>query len=235
MKIAIMQPYFMPYLGYFQLIHSVDKFVLLDDVHFINRGWINRNRILLDKKAHLFTIPLEKASQNRLINEIEICGQKWKDKFLRTLELCYKKAPYFSQCFPTIKEVILFEQDNLSKYILNSLKAFSDFLAIETEIIPTSAIYGNQDLKGQKRLIDICAKEHALWYINPIGGTKLYQDDGFKAANISLRFLESKEIRYEQFGNDFVPNLSIIDVLMFNGRDNVKEYLGLYNLIHGAT
>ncbi|MDR6194877.1 WbqC family protein [Siphonobacter sp. SORGH_AS_0500] len=101
MTLAIMQPYLFPYIGYFQLLNAVDKFVIYDDVAFINRGWINRNSILNNGKAQLFTVPLKEASQNKLIHEISIdTDQKWRDKLLKTIQQNYKKAPHFAAVFP---------------------------------------------------------------------------------------------------------------------------------------
>lgn len=123
MKLAIMQPYFLPYIGYFQLINAVDTFVLLDDVNYINKGWINRNQLLLNGKAHLFTLPLQKASQNKLINQLELSNEtKWKDKLLKTIETAYKKAPQFHLVFPLISQILQYPESNLSLFIHHSIQ-----------------------------------------------------------------------------------------------------------------
>jgi hypothetical protein len=230
MKIAIMQPYFMPYIGYFQLINAVDKFVIYDDVNFITRGWINRNRILVHGKEHLFTIPLEKASQNKLINEISISTESWQRKLLNTVRLNYKKAPFLRNGFEIVRQQIELEETNLSKFIYTSIKTICDFLEIRTEIIPTSGIYGNQFLKAQSRIIDICIKEGAAQYINPIGGVDLYGREAFQRRNIQLFFLKTKPLVYNQFDNEFVGGLSIIDIIMFNHKDKIRQYLQEYEL-----
>jgi hypothetical protein len=232
MKVAIMQPYLFPYIGYFQLIKAVDKFIVLDDVNYINKGWINRNNILINGKSNMFTVPLKEASQNKLINEIEISGDlKWKDKLLRTIEQNYKKSPYYNSFSPVLFEIINNENKNLSEFIYFSLIKINEYLGIDTSIIPSSSIYNNQDLKAQNKIIDICLKESADTYINPIGGVELYDKHEFEKNNLTLFFIKSNDIQYKQFNNDFVPWLSILDVIMFNSKDQIHDYLDNYSLI----
>ena len=227
-----MQPYIFPYVGYFQLINAVDKFVIYDDVNFINKGWINRNRILNNGKDSLFSIPLKEASQNKLINEIEVNWDGvWKSKFLKTLEQCYKKAPYYQEVLTVIEQTLNVDNEPISKVIENNLRLICHYLDIKTEIISSSAIYQNSHLKAQERILDICLQEETTQYINPIGGLELYDKDFFESKNISLNFIKSKSIEYPQFKNDFVPWLSIIDVLMFNSKDKIKEFLDNYELV----
>lgn len=227
-----MQPYIFPYIGYFQLINAVDKFVIYDDVNFINKGWINRNRILNNGKDSLFSIPLKEASQNKLINEIEVnWDSAWKSKFLKTLEQCYKKAPFYQETLLIIEETFSIDHEPISKVIEYNLRLICGYLDIKTEIISSSAIYENTHLKAQERILAICLQEKATQYINPIGGLELYDKDFFEAKNINLNFIKSKSIEYPQFKNEFVPWLSIIDVLMFNSKEIVKDFLGNYELM----
>ena len=232
MKIAIMQPYFLPYIGYFQLMNAVDKFVVLDDVNYINKGWINRNNILVNGKANLFAIPLKEASQNKLINEISVVDEaKWRTKLLKTIELSYKKAPFFAIVYPMIEEIINSGNSKISDLNYYSLVRINNYLDLNTEIVSTSSIYKNSDLKAEKRIIDICLKEHASIYINPIGGTEIYDKNSFTDKKLELFFIKSKEIKYIQFNNDFVPWLSIIDVMMFNSLETIKSFLEQYTLV----
>ena len=227
-----MQPYIFPYIGYFQLINAVDKFVIYDDVNFINKGWINRNRILNNGKDSLFTIPLKEASQNKLINEIEINWDiAWKSKFLKTLEQCYKKAPFYSEILPIIEQTLSIDNEPVSKVIEHNLRLICNYLDIKTEIISSSALYQNTHLKAQERILDICLQEKVSQYINPIGGLELYDKDFFETKNLQLNFIKSNSIEYPQFKNEFVPWLSMIDVLMFNSKDKIKEFLDNYELI----
>lgn len=231
-KVAIMQPYFLPYIGYFQLINSVDKFILYDDVSFINKGWINRNNILVDNKANLFTIPLKDASQNKLINEIEIIQDgKWQNKLLKTFEQSYKKAPNFVSFFPILQEIINYTEGNISTYINNSIQLICNYLNINTLIVPSSQVFHNSELKAQARIIDICKITKANQYINPIGGTELYNKNDFNNSNIQLNFIKTKSIIYKQFTNDFVPFLSIIDLIMFVDKSEIKSYLNEFELV----
>lgn len=226
MKLAIMQPYLLPYIGYFQLMAAVDKFVVYDDVNFIKGGWINRNRILLGGREHLFTIPLQGASPNRLINEIQLVADSgWRLKLIRTIEQAYYLAPYFQQVFPLLREIISFPERNLAKYLLHALSKITTHLDITAELVPTSSVYNNAKLKGQDRILDICRKVGATVYINPHGGRELYDAGSFREKNVTLRFLESQEIGYDQLSPEFHPSLSIVDVLMCNSQLETREYL----------
>lgn len=232
MTVAIMQPYLFPYIGYFQLIAAADTFVVYDDVAFIMRGWINRNRILLNGTDHLFTIPLQGASQNKLIREIALCDTPpWREKFLATLQMAYHAAPEFARCYPLIESIVRAAEHDLSAYITHSLTAIAGHLGIGTRIVPSSAVYGAGEFKGQERILAICAAEKADRYVNPIGGTALYDPAAFAARGIELRFLRTREIVYRQFTEPFVPSLSIIDVLMFNPPEAVRGMLAQYDLV----
>ena len=230
-KIAIMQPYLFPYIGYWQLINAVDEFVLFDDVNFIMRGYINRN-ILLNGQAHLFTIPLDKPSQNKLINEVSLKFDEYeKNKFLKMLQCAYKKAPYFEFVYPLLEKVANYDEINLSKYIKYSIINVLSYLGIKRFIRCSSDIQKDNSLKAQDKIIDICKKENANIYINAIGGQALYSNDDFMNNNLVLKFIKMDEISYKQFKNNFVPNLSIIDVLMFNSVEDVNNMLNKYALI----
>ncbi|MBZ4036558.1 WbqC family protein [Flavobacterium sp. 17A] len=231
MRVAIMQPYFLPYIGYFKLISQVDTFVVYDDVNFIKRGWINRNNILVNEKAFLFTVPLKLASQNKLINEIEIdINSIWKDSLLKTIQLSYAKAPFFEEVYPIIEEIVGFKEKNISKFIIYSLKRICDFLDIKTNILISSEIRKNNDLKGQEKIIEICQKLGATEYLNASGGKDLYEQNEFLNKNICLKFIGSSSITYSQFKNTFIPYLSIIDVMMFNSSKSIVEFLNSDNL-----
>ncbi len=227
-----MQPYIFPYIGYFQLIGAVDKFIFYDDVNFINKGWINRNNILVNGKAHLFTIPLMDASQNKRINEIALFeDESWKNKFLKTVEHAYKKAPYISEVILLIKDVLYSGLTQIQQLTKTSITLVSQFLDLETKFVESSSQYNNFQLKGQNRILDICIKENADQYINPIGGQEIYSKELFDGSGLKLSFIRSNLTSYRQLGNEFVPNLSIIDVLMFNSKKAVKSMLGEYQLI----
>lgn len=234
MKLAIMQPYVFPYIGYFQMVNAVDKFVFYDDVNFIKKGWINRNRILVNEQDYTFTIPLQKASQNNLIKDSYInlnTYTEWKTKFYQTLEHNYKKSPNYNAITALIQSILENKKETISELSIASIKQIADYLNIETSFVLSSENYHNQGMEKEERLIDICKKEGATQYINAIGGQELYKKENFDIHGIQLNFIKPLPIEYKQFNNDFVPWLSIIDVLMFNSIDEVKLMLDKYELV----
>jgi hypothetical protein len=232
MKIAIMQPYFCPYIGYFQLLKLADKFVIYDDVNYINKGWINRNNILVNANKFLFQIPLIEASQNKKINTIEIVNDdKWKYKFLKTVTHSYKNAPYFTNIINLLENILNSNYKLISELNHLSIVKICEYLDIKTEILSTSSIFDNHDLKGQYRILSICKKLNSDHYINPIGGVEIYDPNIFEKNGIKINFISHKEIIYKQFKNLFVPNLSIIDVMMFNNKEEIDKLLDQFNLI----
>ena len=231
-KTAIMQPYFFPYLGYYQMFSAVDKFVLLDDVNFIMRGYINRNTILVNGQPHKFSIPLEKPSQNKLINETKLKFEpKERENLLRTFQLAYKKAPFFNSFYPILEEIVNFKDDDLTSFLKNSFVKVKEYLNLDTEILVSSEIEKDNTLKAQDRIIEINKVLGSDVYINAIGGQDLYDREVFEKENMKLYFIKMLPCEYKQFSNEFVPNLSIIDVLMFNETEQVTKFLNNYELI----
>ena len=232
MKVGIMQPYFFPYIGYWQLINCVDKYVIYDDVNFIKSGWINRNRILINDNPRYINLPLVGSSPNKLINEISISDNKnLLKKVLRSIEFSYKKAPYLRDSYELFESIILYDERNLAKWLENSIKSICKYLDINTEIIISSNINKNNQLKSVEKVLNICEVLGANEYINAIGGQSLYSKEEFMSQNINLYFLKTDEIIYEQFNGIKIPNLSIIDVMMFNSKDDIKKMLDKYTLI----
>ena len=227
-----MQPYFFSYIGYWQLLNAVDEYVVYDDVNYIKNGWINRNRILVNGEPSFFNLQLINASPNKKINEIKLNKSDYfTRKNIKTIELAYKKAPYFNDIFPLIVKILNDPTEQLSTYIYNSILSINDYLNINTKIIMSSQIEKNNDLKGQDKVIEICKKLKGTEYYNAIGGIELYDKAIFQENGIQLSFVQSNSIEYNQFNNDFVPYLSIIDVLMFNSRDQIYQMLNAYRLI----
>ena len=233
MTLAIMQPYLFPYIGYWQLINAVDTFVIFDDVNFIKKGWINRNKILINGKESIITFPLIKASQNKLINEIDLfVNNKDKKKIIAKLEIAYKKAPYFDNTINLVKEIINADLSCIAEYSANSITKISNFLEIDVSF-DFSSIQSpeSKGIDKADRLIHICKKNNSNQYVNSIGGQKLYSKEYFNANGINLSFIENDIEPYSQFGEEFVPNLSIIDVIMFNDKKHVRKMLNKYKLI----
>lgn len=234
MKVAIMQPYFMPYIGYFQMIKAVDKFVFYDDVNFIKKGWINRNRILVGNNDFTFSIPITNASQNVAINNTKINQEGfeiWKSKFIQTLNQNYKKAPQFNMVNKLIGDILRPNYITIGQLASQSVFKTAKYLNIKTKFIMSSAIYNNKELGRKERLIEICKKENATQYINALGGQELYKKEDFLVEDIQLHFLKTLPVKYEQFNSEFIPWLSIIDVLMFNSVEEVNVMLDKYELI----
>ena len=229
MKVAIMQPYFFPYIGYFQLINAVDEFVVYDDVNFIKQGWISKNRILVNKQAVDIILQLNGASSFKKINEINLGKNRL--KLLKTIEQAYKKAPFFNSVFPIVSEILTFNENNLAFFLTNSLIKISEYLSINTKIIISSDINKNNLLKGKDKVLEICKKTNALDYINAIGGIELYNKEEFIENNIKLCFLKTKKVEYNQFDDNFIPGLSIIDILMFNSPEEINIMLNKFELV----
>jgi len=233
-KIAIMQPYIFPYIGYFHLIHSSDKFVFLDDVNYINRGWINRNRIISPDKMsdYLFTIPLAGASQNKKINEISLHENytKWRETFRKTFDAGYHTAPYYQQAKSLVFNLLdsVKPGDLISGLARNSIKDCAKYLGINPNWIDSSTTYNNSELKKGARLIDICKREGAEHYINAIGGQELYTKEVFAAENVMLSFVKSSINTYRE---PFLPGLSIIDLIAHCSPETLQQQIISYHLV----
>lgn len=234
MKVGIMQPYFMPYIGYFQLINAVDKFVIYDNIQYSKRGWINRNRILVNGKDEFITLPLKKDSDYLNVVDRQLSDNAMLElkKIVRKIEEVYRKAPFFELRFPLVKEILENNECNLFQFLLQSLKAVLQELDIKTEIVVSSQININHSLKGKEKVLALCQALETKTYINPIGGLELYNREQFNARGIKLQFIKSDKVAYNQFGNDYIPWLSIIDVMMFNNNEKIKMFLDKkYDLI----
>ncbi len=228
MKLAIMQPYFFPYIGYFQLINAVDQFVVYDDIQYTKKGWINRNRILIQDRDDFFS---KKDSDYLDICQRTISENYHKDfgKILNKIKESYKKAPFFNEVFPFIEDCFLIKERNLFLFIFYSINKLVKYFEIKTNLIVSSdlGIKGS----GENRVISICKQLNASNYINAIGGQKLYHKETFEQQGINLQFINTTPITYAQFNTNFIPWLSIIDVMMFNPKDEIIKMLDLYTLV----
>jgi WbqC-like protein family len=232
MRLAIMQPYFLPYIGYFQLMSAVDKLLLLDDVTFINGGWINRNRIAVNGAPHWLTLPLAQASQNRLISEIAIVDDaSWKRKTLRTVELNYGSAPFAPHILPLFSDLLKEAQGSLTTFLSHQLRRLADYIGIPIQIEQTSARYPKDSVTGPGRILDICVREGASTYVNLPGGRSLYDAEGFAAAGIELLFLDPNFSGFTlRYSGEEGPCLSILDLLMFNPVTAIREATEMFRL-----
>ena len=229
MRLGIMQPYFFPYLGYCQLLANVDKYVVYDDVTYIKGGWINRNNFLINGQKNLLTMRLEKASSYTLIKDIAI-----KDdfvKFLKTIEMGYKKAPFFEDIFRLLKDICQCPDKKLGQFLFNSHIKICEYLGIDTELILSSSFEKHTELKGKDKVISICKQLGADEYINAIGGQELYDKKEFAENGIRLNFIQANLREYRQLKNEFVAGLSIIDIMMFNSKEEINEMLNDFKLV----
>jgi len=228
-KIAIVQPYFLPYLGYFQLINAVDTFVLLDDVNFIKKGWINRNKIISNGREFTFTIPIKKASQNKKINELDTVNDLSlvKKQFIYS----YKNSSYFDIHSKWLFSLLDNAPSNLLEFCHISLSFIKEYLNINTEFKLSSDIANPKLLKGQDRIINICLDLEANQYINPIGGMDIYNKSLFNENGIELFFLKKNPVSYCQNTKVFIDNLSIIDCLMNENSKTINNLLNHYELV----
>lgn len=230
--IAIMQPYFCPYIGYFQLIRSADIFVIYDNIEYTKKGWINRNRILANGEAATFSIPIKKDSDYLTVRERVLADDFDRRKLLNRIKGAYQKAPCFGDAFPIVERIVLCDETNLFAFVHHSVREICAYLDIATTIVKSSDVTIDHGLKNQDKVIAICKALDAKTYINPIGGQELYAKDAFGAHGLDLLFLQPQTIAYRQFDAALVPSLSIIDVMMFNDRQSISgDLLGRYALL----
>ena len=227
-----MQPYFFPYIGYFQLIAASDVFVLHDDVQYIKGGWVNRNRILLNGEDRMITLPVQKGAYDLHINarSYVLDHQPYKD-IINLIKQAYSKAPFFQQVFPLLNDMLMFADKNVARFNENLIRRIADYLDIKSKIIVSSDMEKDNSLAGEPRVLEICKRLGATDYTNPIGGTELYHQETFQKQGISLRFLEAQNVPYQQRGDAWLPFLSVIDVLMELGPIAIQHHLTQFNLV----
>lgn len=216
-----MQPYFLPYIGYFQLMGAVDTFVVYDNIEYTKKGWINRNRMLRSGADTLFSLPLKKGSDSLHVRERELASDYSPDKLLSQFRGAYAHAPYFDQTWPLLERIVRHDEPNLFRYLHHSIVSMCAHLGLNTKICVSSDVAIDHELKGQDKVLALCRTMGAEIYINAIGGTELYAKDAFLAQGIELKFIRSRPFEYAQFGAPFVPWLSMVDVLMFNAPERV--------------
>ncbi|MCR5795974.1 MAG: WbqC family protein [Solobacterium sp.] len=230
MKVAINQPYFIPYIAYWQLIDSVDTFAIADNYNYIKQGWINRNRILEGNTVRYFNIKVDHASQNRLILDHRIKPID-KETALRQLKGFYHTAPYCREGLELMDRMLSFEGDNLADFLYQSICLVCDYLQIRTRIIRTSDFEQDPGLRFTDRIYDYCRQMGADTYHNLIGGTKLYSFEEFEAQGLKLAFIETIPVPYHQSSDSFEFGLSILDIIMQNSVEDIRQMLKSYRLI----
>ena len=235
MKAVIMQPYLLPYIGYFQLMKTADVFVVYDNIKYTKKGWINRNRFLRNGADVLFSVPLKKDSDFLDVRERFIAPDFDSTSVLNPLREAYRRAPHFDAAFPVVERVFGNPERNLFAFILASMKEACGYLGIDTRVVVSSTLPVDHALQGQDRVLSLTEAVGADTYVNPPGGVDLYSKADFDARGITLRFLKPRPFEYPQFGAPFVPWLSIVDVMMFNSRERIADTLASnYDLIEGT-
>jgi hypothetical protein len=227
MKVAIMQPYFFPYIGYYQLMNEVDTFVVYDNIKYTKKGWINRNRIVVNNKPDYFSISLKKDSDFLNVNQRQLSEDSNKDLsyHLKKITASYSKCPFYDDVMPLISEVFLHKETNLFGFIYNAIEQTRSYLDIKCELRISSTLKVDHSLKSAERVKAICNSLKASEYINPQGGTELYDHQDFKNSGLVLKFIQTNNITYRQTVPEFVPHLSIIDVLMNIGKEETKKLI----------
>lgn len=227
-----MQPYFFPYIGYFQLIASVDVFIVYDNIKYTKKGWISRNRMLQNGRDVMFSLSLKSDSDYLNVCERTLAADFNRDKLLNQFKGAYRRAPYFEQTFPLLEKIVRYEDKNLFGFLHHSIVKVCEHLEISTQIRISSEIAIDHELKSQDKVLALCEAVGASTYVNAIGGMELYSKDVFRNKGIDLKFIRSLSLEYPQLGNEFVPWLSIIDVMMFNSLDTINTgILTNYELI----
>lgn len=229
-----MQPYFLPYIGYFQLINAVDEFIVYDNIQFSKKGWFHRNRMLQNGKDEYFSLTLKKDSDYLDVRDRQL-SDTWdtdKEKILRRIKENYRKAPFYESTFGLIEEVFNYSNTNLFEYIFNSLKVLTAHLNIDTKLTISSTLPINHSLKSQDKVIELVKSINGNTYLNPIGGFDLYSTKEFEQQGLHLQFHKAKPIQYTQFKNEFVPWLSVLDLLMFNDKSQIIEWLAAFDILN---
>ena len=219
----------MPYVGYFQLMAIVDKYVIFDDVSYIKRGWSARNNILVNGQAHLFNVAVEGGSQNNLYTQVTVIDNF--AKLRKTLEMAYKKAPFYQETMDLLERVFNYNDRRFNYFMKNSYSIILEYLGIKTDLLFSSDLSNNKELKGKDKILDICHLLGASEYYNAIGGQELYDRKEFDANGIKLGFVEPVIEPYPQLSKEFVPGLSVIDILMMNSKEETLKQVLLCKII----
>jgi hypothetical protein len=233
LKLGIMQPYFFPYIGYWQMMNYVDKYVIYDNIQYTKSGWYRRNRIKINNEAKMFSLPIKKDSDYLDVRDRRLADGYALDnkKILNQIKSAYHKAPYFSEVYPIVEDCFLYDDSNLFDFIFYSVNQVRSYIGIDTPIIVSSTLNIDHQEKGKNKVIEICEALHADTYINPIGGIELYNVEEFQDKGIDLHFIKADdEISYSQGEGNFIPSLSIIDVMMYNDKIKIQELLTKFSI-----
>jgi WbqC-like protein family len=234
LSVAVMQPYFFPYLGYFQLVAHVDVFVVYDDTQYVKQSWINRNRILEHGAATYLTLPVASRSHRDLICEKplhEPCRHQ--RKLLTRIRHAYHAAPHLESVVAFLEPLFPGHDETIASFNVRALRALQEFLGVRTRLLLASERAYPRFRTAQERIIRICLEEGAARYVNPIRARSLglYDQAAFTTAGLELSYLSTEaDTRYDQNGGPFISDLSVIDILMFNSPAQTRELLDRFVL-----
>lgn len=237
MTIALMQPYFFPYIGQFQIINAVDRFILVDELQHIQAGWIHRNRILKPNGGWQYIIlPIgkHKLRLNTLIKDIQVVENgDWKRRILGQVEHYKKMAPFYRDVCNVLQECFHSTERNITKLNGSFFKVVCTYLGIPFKLEISSEMNFDYSTVTDKedRGIKMCRQIGAHRLINPPGGINLYSKENFRQNGVQLEFLQPDLSLYDQRNGNFEPGLSIIDVMMFNSPSDIKTMLNAYRLL----
>ena len=235
-RVAAIQPYLFPYVGYFQLMAACDELLLLDDVQYVTRRWINRNRILVNGEPSWITLPVRHACRDLPINERRYAREPLTARrVLHQIEAAYRRAPHLASVLALVDDALTGTDDNVARINARALALVAGAVGIDTPVVLASDTRGNRGLRGEDAIIELCRRRGATAYLNPIGGSGLYDSSRFAAAGLSLEFLQFEAPAYPQFGAPFVPRLSIVDVMMFNALATVRAMITRGSIVAGAA
>lgn len=222
MIVAIHQPNFIPWIGFFYKIYKADIFVLLDDAQYIKNSYINRNQIKTPKGKEWLTLPVIHSGKfGQKINQVEFFNSfTYLRKIKGTLTVNYSKSTYFKEVFDLIESSMI-ESERLATFNESLIKKICKYLGMDKEVINSS---GLSTIKGvsTERLIEICKTLQATEYLAGFGSKK-YQDNlKFKEFGINPIVYDFVHPVYDQLWGEFIPNLSIVDLLFNHGKNSIK-------------
>jgi hypothetical protein len=229
MRIALMQPYFFPYLGHFDLLNMVDEWIVFDTAQYMRSHWMNRNRILHPAGGwEYITVPVRKHPTNTPGHQVEIAmAIDWRNRILRKLQHYRNKAPYYQDVMDFVEECFADVGPNLSETNIRILEKTRTRLGIKTPM----RVLSRMDLRLEPVLgpgdwgFEISRLLGAREYVNPAGGAALFDRDQFEKHGIKLTIQNFSNIAYDCRPYRFEPGLSIIDVMMWNRPEQIKNYL----------
>jgi hypothetical protein len=217
--VSVMQPYFFPYIGYWQLINESDIFILFDDVQYIKKGFIDRNTIIFNSQPLKIKLELKKSSQNKKINQIFIGNNRC--SILNQIDSSYKKAPNYKNFMPIVENIMLNEEENLARFLGYSILKIAEYLNIDTVFKYSSDF--KTFTSGKEKIKDLTILNKGNIYLNMIGGKRLYDREEFLKSGINLMFMNCNTIIYPQSSNLFLPFVSILDVCFNTPIEIIKD------------